>query len=198
MEISFITSNSGKVQTLQSFLDIYACKNVVLKGRNLNIVEPQADSVAEVSMFKARQAYEILKTPVVVEDGGLDITALNGFPGVYTRYATDKLGPEGFMRLMDGIKDRSGRFTSTTTYINETGEAVQFHRKGGEVKIAEKMSNVDHPLAWSSLWKIIYIEHYKKTLAEMSVDEFNAYYRTRKDDSSLSMFARHIAGLPQL
>lgn len=79
LEINFITSNAGKVAALKRSLAQKGIGRVIVNARNLNLMEPQFDTVAEVSAFKARQAYEILKKTVLVEDGGFCIEALKGF-----------------------------------------------------------------------------------------------------------------------
>lgn len=189
MEIKFITSNSGKAKTLQSYFNQLGRDDVIITPINLDIVEPQASSVDEVSLSKAKKAYEILKAPVLVEDGGFSIGTLKGFPGVYTKYILQTIGPEGILKLMNGVEDRFAKFISTATFIDESGNVQQFHRKGGEVSIAKNVSSVKSPWAWSDLWKIIYIESVGKTMSEMSEEEVNQYYSKGKAEGSLNIFA---------
>lgn len=189
MQIHFITSNPGKAKLLQSYFETKGWRDIEIVPTNLHLIEPQADSVAEVSLFKARQAYEQLKQPVLVEDGGVAIDALNGFPGVYTKYSNGTLGAEGFIKLMAGESNRRAKFVSTATYIDAIGTEHQFHRRGGDFLIADKVSPVDSPLAWSVMWKIIYVERYHKVLAEMTADEVNEYYSSNKSEGSLNVFA---------
>lgn len=189
MKIHFITSNAGKAKTLQSFFESKGRSDVEIVPTNLDLIEPQADTVAEVSLFKARQAFEQLKEPVLVEDGGFAIEALKGFPGVYAKYINKTLGAEGIIKLMGGIANRNAKFISTATYIDSNGQEHQFHRKGGEVSIAEMVSHVDSPLAWSVLWKIVWIERFQKVMAEMTEEEVNQYYSGGKSEGSLNIFA---------
>lgn len=189
MKIHFITSNAGKAKALQNHFDSKGRSDIEIVPTNLHLIEPQADSVAEVSLFKARQAYEQLKQPVLVEDGGFAIEALKGFPGVYTKYSNGTLGADGIIKLMAGESNRHAKFVSTATYIDATGTEHQFHRRGGDVLIADTVSPADSPLAWSVLWKIVWIERFRKVLAEMTPDEVNAYYSGAKSEGSLNIFA---------
>lgn len=189
MKIYFITSNAGKAKTLQSFFESRGRSDIEIVPTNLDLIEPQADTVAEVSLFKARQAFEQLKEPVLVEDGGFAIDALKGFPGVYTKYSNKTLGAKGIIKLMQGESNRNAKFISTATYIDVNGIEQQFHRKGGEVSIADSVSPTDSPLAWSALWKIVWIERFGKVMADMTEQEVNEYYSGGKSEGSLNIFA---------
>ncbi|MDR1207025.1 MAG: hypothetical protein LBK26_01270 [Rickettsiales bacterium] len=188
MKVHFITSNTGKAKTLQSYFESKGRSDIEIVPTNLDLIEPQADTVAEVSLFKARQAFEQLREPVLVEDGGFAIEVLKGFPGVYTKYSNKTLGADGIIKLMDGVSNRNAKFVSTATYIDVNGKEHQFHRKGGEVSIAETVSSVDSPLAWSVLWKIVWIERFQKVMAEMTEEEVNQYYSGGKSEGSLNIF----------
>lgn len=189
MKIHFITSNSGKSKTLQSFFESCGRFDIEIIPTDINLIEPQADTVAEVSLFKARQAFNQLKKPVLVEDGGFAIDALNGFPGVYTKYSNKTLGAEGIIKLMRDESNRNAKFISTATYIDANGKEYQFHRKGGEVSIAHTVSPTNSPLAWSALWKIVWIERFQKALADMTHEEVNQYYSGGQSEGSLNLFA---------
>ena len=189
MQIHFITSNAGKIKSLNRHFTNLGRSDVEIIPTNLELIEPQADTVAEVSLFKARQAYKILNQPVLVEDGGFAIEALNGFPGVYTKFVNETLGPAGYLRLMHGIENRNAKWLSVATFIDANGAEYQFHRKGGEATIAKEISNRDHPLAWSALWKIVWIERFGKIMADMTDEEIMSNYTGRETESSLGIFA---------
>lgn len=188
MEINFITSNAGKIKSLKSYFERMERTDVIVIPSDLKLIEPQANTVSEISLSKARQAFKILKEPVLVEDGGFAIEALNGFPGVYTKYANETIGVEGYMRLMAGIKNRNAKWLSVTTYIDSKGGEYQFNREGGDVVIAEKMSNTNNPAAWSDLWKIVWIDAFQKVMADMTEEENLQRHTKNKDRSSLDIF----------
>ncbi len=134
MEIYFITSNKGKISSLENVLATNGLSDVKVISQKLDLVEPQASSVKEVSKSKALQAYSILKKPLLVEDGGFYIETLNNFPGAYVRYILDTIGVEGILKLMEGQTNRKARFYSCTTYVNERGELFQFDNDFDEKK----------------------------------------------------------------
>ncbi len=186
--INFITSNKVKVKSLENSLKSKNITDIKVHAQDLDIMEPQFDTVQEVSRFKALKAFEILKEPVLVEDGGLFIFALNGFPGVYTKYVLKTLGADGILKLMQGVEDRRAKFMSVATFVNEKGDVFQFEREGGEVAISQEKVNIQSPFAWSELWKIIYLEKYNKVLCELTKEELTDHYESGRVNGSLQKF----------
>ena len=100
MDLIYATTNKHKL----------AGAKQVLAGTNINLIVPdktlpdvpeiQSDDQAAVSVDKALKYYELLKRPVVVMDSGLFIDELNGFPGVYTKYALDTIGIDRIIQLL--------------------------------------------------------------------------------------------------
>lgn len=187
-ELCFVTTNSRKIKSLEGYLK----KNKVdisVKSSPLLIIEPQSDTVKEVSKIKALEAYKELQVPVVVEDGGFCIDALKGFPGVYSKYILDTIGVEGILKLMEGQENRKCGFISTTTYVDEEGAVYQFDRLGGNGELLRQRIDTKSNFAWSDFWYIFYIPSLKKTLAECSEDELINLWSSPEQKSSLEIFA---------
>lgn len=53
MKINFITSNVKKALALERALSLVGMEHVKVVPQNLDIIEPQCDTVAEVSKHKA-------------------------------------------------------------------------------------------------------------------------------------------------
>lgn len=191
-KIYFITSNQGKIKSLKQLLENYKI-TVEVEGRNLDIMEPQFDTVKEVSHFKALKAFEIIQQPVFVEDGGFCVEALNDFPGVYTKYALKTIGVDGILGLLAGEKNRKARFVSCSTYVNASGEVFQFEQEGEEFEIAPEKVDVQSPFAWSEVWKIAYFKEYGKTLCELTKEELDDFYQKAAARGSVQKFARWYA-----
>ncbi len=186
-KINFITSNKGKIKSLENSLKVNNL-DVQICAQNLDIMEPQFDTVQEVSKYKALKAFEILKEPVLVEDGGFSVFGLKGFPGVYTKYVLKTLGADGILKLMHGIENRSAKFISVATFINKDGDIFQFEREGGEFEISKEQVDIQSPFAWSELWKIIYLKEYNKNLCELSEQEVSEYYGKAGANGSIQKF----------
>ena len=86
----FLTSNPGKLEEAQHhFKEL----GIEVKGLDLpedTILEPQAGDLETVARSKLAQALAHLPyegAMVMVEDAGLFVDALDGFPGVYSSFA---------------------------------------------------------------------------------------------------------------
>lgn len=191
-EINFITSNQGKIKSLENTLHLQGI-DVKVIAKDLDIIEPQFDTVHEVSKFKALKAFEAVESPVLVEDGGFVIKELNNFPGVYTKYILKTIGIDGILRLMNDIQDRSAKFVSVATFVNETGKVFQFEREGGDFEISKLKIDIQSPFAWSELWKIIYLKEYGKNLCELSKEELDLYYGNNGSNGSIQKFVKWYA-----
>jgi len=162
--IYFVTGNSGKVASLQHILEQYGIK---VKQEKIELSEIQADDLESVSVYKAKQAFDILKKPVIVDDSGFFIECLNGFPGVYTKYILDTIGINGLMAIMKNKENRNCGFKSVATFINSQGDIRVFNGPYEEGTLAKDIDNEEREEAWSELWKIWIPQGYNQTLSQM-------------------------------
>src|SRR3989338_10669833 len=101
MRINYVTTNVGKVRSLERHLNPYGIEVV---HKPIDLPEPRADDVQVIAEHKARFAYEIVKEPLVVLDAGFYIDSLNGFPRAYVNSALDTIGIEGILKLVERKK----------------------------------------------------------------------------------------------
>ena len=188
--LDFITSNKGKIAALKrSFLNAGRF-DIKVNQVQADIVEPQLNNIADVSKYKAMEAFKILKKPILVEDGGLVIEALNGFPGPYTKYVLSTIGIDGILKLMNGENNRAAKFVSFATFVGNDGTVCQFERFGDNFEIAYERKNVIHPDAWSDLWQVMYMKDYGKMLCEFSKQELSDFTERSQTSGSLQQFAK--------
>ncbi len=105
--LRFVTSNPHKVEEAQNILKGYGIK---LIQKDVNCDEIRAEDVSQVAYACAMLVSKKFKGNFVLEDSGLFVKALNGFPGVYSKVAYGKIGTGGILRLMRGCSDRSAQF----------------------------------------------------------------------------------------
>ena len=122
MEICYVTGNKLKVDLAnQIFKDL----DVVIIQENMETPEIQSLDCEEVSKYSAKYAANLLGKPVLKNDSGLVIDALNGFPGALSRYAEDTIGAEGYTKLLEG-KNRKCHWIEVLAYCEPGGEPVTF------------------------------------------------------------------------
>ena len=109
----FMTGNSGKVREAKHALQPLGFDVVQLQVEGVEISEPQADDLEDVARSKIEQAIPHLPSPhdaLLVEDAGLFVDSLDGFPGVYSAYALKTIGFNGLLNLLNDSTHRSGAF----------------------------------------------------------------------------------------
>jgi len=103
MDLTFVSTNAGKFEEVRSILAAY---DIRVRWNRRRLPEMQADRLESVVEEKLAAAAR-LGARVLVEDSGLFLPALGGFPGVYSAYALDTIGLEGILRLVKGRNRRA-------------------------------------------------------------------------------------------
>jgi len=102
MDLIYATTNKHKLAGAKQAL-AETNINLIAPDKTLpDVPEIQSDDQQAVSVDKALKYYNLLKRPLVVMDSGLFIDELNGFPGVYTKYALDTIGIYRIIQLLGG------------------------------------------------------------------------------------------------
>ncbi|MDO9516698.1 MAG: XTP/dITP diphosphatase [Methanosarcinaceae archaeon] len=122
-KIVFVTGNKGKLREAK---DILAAKDIEVIQNNHGYPELQEDELEPIASYGAKWAAEKLNMPVMVDDSGLFIHALNGFPGPYSAFVEENLGNLRVLKLMEDETDRSATFRSVVGYCEPGGEPVVF------------------------------------------------------------------------
>lgn len=121
MDVTVVTTNEGKVREIRALL---APAGIRVRFRRRALLEPQSDSLEEVVRTKLRQLPRTWGT-VLVEDSGLFIDALDGFPGVYSAHI---YGLWKFDRILELLRRRPRGAAFRT---------VAGVRRGGKVRLFE-------------------------------------------------------------
>ena len=122
MQINLVTSNLGKVKEFKLILGNEIKVNYIKKEyRELRSYDNKG--IAEES---AKRLAEEMKMQVVVEDSGLFIKALNDFPGTCSSYIHKRIGLNGILKLMEGLKDRTCYYRSAVAYCEPGKNPISF------------------------------------------------------------------------
>ncbi len=192
--ITFATSNSGKYTRFCQELAPYG---LAARQQPLQIDEPQEISISEVARHKAAKAFELVRGPVVVEDSGLCIPALNNFPEALTKPVLERVGIEGFLKMLEGIEDRSCYFISALAYADcdgTIGSIVSTHERG--TLLRSKQGDL-HAEAWSALSYIFMPDGFESSMAAMDRLILDRLYETWRPHNIFAKFAQLASTQPE-
>lgn len=184
MRIGFATTNPGKLSEAQAKLGSLG-HDVV--GLDVTIEEIQAEDLATVARHKAAGIEGQADPPYFVEDAGLFVDALSGFPGVYSAYVHKTVGHEGLVHLLAGVPHarRTARFEAVVAYVDVEGETRTFDGRV-EGRIVHEPRGT-HGFGFDPVFQP---DGYETTFAELTDREKNAVsHRAR----ALDAFATHLA-----
>lgn len=153
----FVTGNTHKLKEFEAILGIK------LNHSDLDLDEIQSVEVEEVAIHKAKQAYELLHEPVIVEDTGLYFEELNGLPGALVKFFIKSLSLEQMCSLVK--ENRKAAAITCIVYFD--GKTIKVFKGETKGEIA------DGPRGTNGFgWDPIFIpEGYNQTFAEITSEE---------------------------
>jgi len=130
LEIVFATNNANKLKEVQAMLPEHI-KILSLKDINcLEDIPETADTLEGNAILKADHVTKNYGYNCFADDTGLEVTALNNAPGVYSaRYAGEANNPENNMqKLLDNLQDKTDRNAQfrTAVALNLDGKQTLF------------------------------------------------------------------------
>jgi non-canonical purine NTP pyrophosphatase (RdgB/HAM1 family) len=164
----FVSSNQGKLREVESMLALPIAQLA------LDLPEIQALEVETVVADKARRAFAAAGKPVLVEDTGLSIEALQGLPGALVRWFLVTIGPAGICGLIPPAAARTATARSAVALCD--GERVEIFvgETRGEIAAAPRGTG-------GFGWDPIFQPHgAARTFAEMDQEEKNRYSMRRR------------------
>jgi len=179
VKIIFVTGNLNKAKEVALILENFG---IDVEHVNLTLAEIQSESLEDIAKASALEAAHRVGEPVIVEDSGLFIKSLNGFPGPFSSYVQKTIGNKGILKLMRGIDDREASFKSVVGYCNGKGKALSFI--GG---VRGKISYKEKGKVWAFDPIFIPDQEGDKTYAQMGTVEKNRISHRRR---ALESFAK--------
>jgi XTP/dITP diphosphohydrolase len=169
--VFFATGNVNKFNEARRILGEYGVAVGMLKLKGDEI---QSDSLQEIAEKSVQYAYRQSGLPIFVEDAGLFIDALSGFPGPYAAYVYKTIHNSGIVKLMEGVKDRKATFRSVISYCDdETRAPVSFIGESrGEITTVERRAQGKAGFGFDPIFQPTGTN---RTFAEMTIAEKNGY-----------------------
>ena len=172
-DLFFVSSNIHKYQEAKKILDSFGINLGFFKS---NLEEIQSNSIKDIALNKAKNAFSKCKKPLIVEDDGLFINSLKGFPGPYSSYVFKTIGNKGILDLLK--QNRTAKFISVITYCDEKT------LKSFNAKLDGTISKNQKGKGWG--YDPIFIpKNSKKTFAELNnKNELSHRYKALKKFSN--------------
>ncbi|WP_412990036.1 XTP/dITP diphosphatase [Pediococcus siamensis] len=190
-QIVVATKNAGK---LREFQKLFAPKQIAVSSLK---DYPQVGEIAENGLtfeenatLKAKAVAQLTNLPVLADDSGLEVDALNGRPGIFSaRYAGDHDDAANNAKLLSELagvpmEKRTATFHTTLVLMKPEGEklVVDGELKGQILLVPRGENGFGYdPLFW--------VAAKQKSLAEMTPEEKNAIsHRGRASQKLLTEF----------
>lgn len=112
IEIGFVSSN---VQKYREIYEVFLQNSKIqLKFLRMTLSEIQSNNLEEIAQFSLETcAQKNFTIPYFVEDSGLFIESLKGFPGPYSSYVLKTVGLRGILKLLEETENRKAFFQSS-------------------------------------------------------------------------------------
>ena len=170
MEIVFVTGNKNKFSEAEKILRDFG---IVIKRKKIYVEEIQELDVSLVAKRKAEEAYRELGMPLIVEDTGIEVKGMNGYPGALVKHFYEAMTPHG---MVEFLRKRDSRTTGITAVAYFDGKTMKVFEGRIEGRIAGDVRGGD-----SFDWDSFFIpEGYGKTYSQLGIDEKNKISQRRK------------------
>jgi XTP/dITP diphosphohydrolase len=189
--LNYVTTNPGKVREAAAYLGEEVAQLA------FDYTEIQSPDLGPIAARGAREAYRHADEPVLVDDAGLFVDALAGFPGPYSSYVEETVGVDRVRSLVADEDEHRAAFRCVLAYCDgdafdaspdpidrEERTAAAAAGSGGEeaaatglpVKLFEGVvrGRIVDPRGDGGFGYDPIFEHNGATLAEMSTEEKNA------------------------
>lgn len=161
-KITFITSNASKAEQLSKYL------NIDIKHQKVDLPEIQSLDLAEIIEQKAKEAFKVVGTPVIVDDVSLIISSMGKLPGPFIKFFISEISNTGICKIAASSPDKSALAQVCIGYYDGNNiEICSGYIKG---KISD-MPKGSGGFGWD---QIFIPEGYSQTRAEMSDTDYDA------------------------
>ena len=185
------TTNRGKLQELKNFLSDLPVQLVSLSDVGIaQDVEETGKTYKENSQKKALFYAKKSGLPAISDDGGLEIAALNGEPGIHSRrWLGDGVSEEELIEHMKKVAkelpddNRNARFIAVLSLGLPNGKVWSVEGKIDGIVAKEPQMNMIKGLPYRSFFYIPQIDKYyqDEQLTEKEQKEYNHRYKAIRE-----------------
>lgn len=177
--LTYITGNYGKYISVK---EKFEKEGIKINYYKCDLDEPDVNNIEFISKEKARQAFEILQSPVFVADSGFYINNYPnnpGYPGAFVKRSGISSNTDLLLDAMKDVVNRSCYFLDCLTFF----DGVEYYQFLGISRgyLANELRGHENKKAKSNLWYVFIPDNCTKTLAEMTDEE-----RENRPDNRIS------------
>ena len=191
MRVILASNNKGKIAEMKEILSPLGYEIISQSEAGFNFsAEETGTTFEENAKIKAKAIYDKCKMPVIADDSGLEVDALDKRPGVYSaRYGGQELSYDKKCNmLIDELKDvpdekRTSRFVCVIYYIDQSGKETYF-RGECEGKIGYELKG-DNGFGFDP---IFYVD--SKSFAQISAETKNKISHRAKALQKLTTYLK--------
>jgi len=173
--IVLATHNRDKREELQEALSEFTVKILSLNDFPfIGEIEEVGQTLLENSMIKAKTVHNLTQMPVIADDTGLEVEALNGAPGIYSaRYAGEDVTYEDnvnkLLAEMENIplENRKAQFRTVISFVDKDRELWTEGTIKGIIGESAKGKN------GFGYDPVFFVPELEKTFSELSIGEKN-------------------------
>lgn len=164
------TNNANKLREAKEILAPLGIEVISQNEAGADVEADECgDTFEENAVIKAQAVYDLVGLPVIADDSGLCVDALNGRPGVHSaRYAPKGKECEKLLEELKNVpeEERTARFECWIVFMDYEGISVVSGSCDGKIGTEQRGEN---GFGYDPVF--VYGD---KTLAEMNSDEKNA------------------------
>ncbi|MCP4553381.1 MAG: non-canonical purine NTP diphosphatase [Bacteroidetes bacterium] len=168
----FATKNANKITEIKKIL---TDQFEILSLRDIGFeedIDETSDTLEGNALIKSSLIYKRFNLNCFADDTGLEVETLDGLPGVYSaRYAGEENNAEkNIQKLLENLKNKSNRNARFRTVISLIINDKEIYFEG---IIKGKISKLKKGSMGFGYDPVFIPDGYKKTFAEMELDEKN-------------------------
>ena len=154
-----VSGNRGKLHEARRLCGIE------MQIADLDLPEIQSLDIGHVLRIKAREAFRILRAPVVVDETGLELSALNAFPGCLVKWMLEATGVEGIARTAQALAEPRATARCALLYFDGEQETLAEGTTRGTLVLPPRG---EHGFGWDPIFQP---DGCDRTFAELTAEE---------------------------
>ena len=145
---TLVTGNASKLEEAHRILAAVAA-DVEIDHADVDLPEIQSLDLVAVLRAKADEAWTRLRRPLVVEETGLELAALGGFPGPLVKWMLKAVGPEGIARTAISLGEPRATSRCAVLFKDDDREVIGMGEDQGRLVLPPRG---DHGFGWDPVF----------------------------------------------